>query len=204
MRLLTSSRSIIINHLERISEGNVIVAYIYCSYKEQHQTAVNILGSLLQQVIKKQSSVSHEIATMYRAHISKQTRPTLADYSNILQIEILRFSKAFIIVDALDECSENDGVWGFLPELRKLLPTVHLLVTSRHITAIEREFERTMSLEIRAADGDIKNYVTKEIDKQPQLLRHIAADPRLRTEIIETIVKKAEGMYVFTIPVHCH
>ena len=135
---------------------------------------------------------------MYRSHTFKQTHPTLAEHLKLLQLEIRRFSKVFIVVDALDECSENDGIRGFFPEVRKLLLSIHLLVTSRHIANIEREFERAIRSGARASDEDIKNYLMRQIEGQPQLLRHIKVDPTLQNAILNTIVQKANGMYVST------
>ena len=73
---------------------------------------------------------------------------------------------------------------------------MHLLVTSRYITDIQHEFEKTTRLEIYASDDDVKSYVKARIEEQPQLVRHIRADPTLRSIISDTIVRKANGMYV--------
>ena len=55
MQVLTRGlRSIVVEYLERSFEkNNVAIAYIYCSYKEQEdQTTVNLIASLLQQLVQ--------------------------------------------------------------------------------------------------------------------------------------------------------
>ena len=95
--------SIIINYLEQTFKGNAAVAYIYCNYKEQNQTAINLVASLLQQLVQGQSVISNDIIAIYRRHSRKQTRPSFAEYSELLESEAHRFSKVFIVIDALDE-----------------------------------------------------------------------------------------------------
>lgn len=184
-------------YLERsFGKNDVAIAYIYCSYKEQEdQTAVNLIASLLQQLVRGKPAISNEIVSLYRDHIKKQTRPTLTECTNLLQSEVLGFSKVFIVVDALDECAESNGTrMNFLTKIRRLLPDVHLLITSRHIPSIERELERAAHVEIRASNEDVARYLGGRIGREHRLVRHVRADPALQKTIINTIVEKAKGM----------
>jgi NACHT domain len=149
----------------------------------------------VQQLVQRQSVVSDDITAIYGKHIRKQRRPSLAEYSELLQSEVRRFSEVFIVIDALDECPEREGIRGFIPEVRKLLPNAHLLVTSRHNPAIEHEFKKAARLEIRATDKDIKSYVDGRIREQPEFIRE---DSTLRSAILDTIIQKADGMYAAT------
>ena len=122
-------------------------------------------------------------------------RPTLAECANLLQSEVRGFSKIFIVIDALDECPESNGTrMSFLMEIRKLQPNIHLLVTSRYIPSIEREFEKAERVEIRASNEDIRRYLGGRIERGHRLVRHVRADPALHKTIINTIVEKAKGM----------
>jgi hypothetical protein len=189
-------RSVVINYLERaFKKENVGIAYIYCTYREQNQTAVNLVASLLKQLIQQQLAVSGNILELYRRHRSRQTHPPLSEYSRLLQAELRHFSKIFIVIDALDECSEESRIREhFLAEVRKLLPMIRLLVTSRHIPDIERKFEGAARLEICARDKDIKRYLESRIESQLPLAGYVRTDPTLRSDILTTIVEKAHGM----------
>ena len=188
-------RSVIISHLEQeFNQKDVAVAYVYCTYTEKDQSAVNLVASLLQQLIKQQSAISDSIIALYNHHYNRKTRPSLAEYSRSLQSEIDYFSKVFIIVDALDECSEGTRK-HFLAEVQKLLPNIRLLVTSRHIRDIENEFKEAAWLEIRASGEDIKSYLEACIEGQFPLARYAKEKRTLRDDILNTVVEKANGMY---------
>jgi hypothetical protein len=190
-------RSIVVDYLRRsFEEENVGIAYIYCSYKEQEdQNAVNLVTSLLQQLIQRNPVIANEIASLYNNHIKKGTRPTLAEWSKLLESEIRRASKVFIVVDALDECSDiNNTKENFLNVIQRLRPIIHLLVTSRQIPAIECEFEKAARVEIRASNEDITKYLESRIESGYRLMRHIKGDYALRQNIINTITEKTKGM----------
>ena len=204
MQVLTRKalRSIIIDYLKQfIEQEDVAVIYIYCSYKEKDdQTAISLVASLLQQLVQKSSTVSEEIVSLYDYHIRNETRPALSELSKLLQLEVRRFSKVFILIDALDECPQSNGVrMSFLKEIQKLAPSIHLLVTSRHSSVIEREFEKAGHLEIRASDEDVRRYLECRIKMEHQLIRLVKTHPALQGNIISTIVEKAKGMSVFIL-----
>ncbi|KAI9774757.1 MAG: hypothetical protein M1839_001624 [Geoglossum umbratile] len=191
--------SIIVDYLERSFEReDVAVAYTYCNYKEQeNQTVTNLIASLLQQLVRRKRVISDEIVSLYDHHLDRRTRPTLAEWSKLLQSEVRHLSKVFAIIDAFDEHLEsNNTKYSFLTEIRKLQPTVHLLVTSRHIASIEREFEKAARVEIRASDIDIRRYLEDRIKQEHGLVRHVKTDSALQEAIINTIVEKAKGMFL--------
>ena len=155
----------------------------------------NLLGSLLQQLTQRRSDISDNIRTLYNSHIRRNTRPSISEYSNLLQTEVRSLSKVFIVIDALDECNEIESRHALLRELRRLLPTARLLVTSRpHIMDIPEFFENFLLLEIRAHDDDIKAYIVERIAKHSRLKGCIQNDDALRDVIIETIVSNVKGM----------
>jgi hypothetical protein len=188
-------RSVVVNHLERsFEQAGTAIAYIYCSYKEQEdQTADKLIASLLQQLVQRKPAVSDEIVSLHRCYIKEGTRPTLSKWSELLQLEARRLSKVFIIIDALDECLESTRD-SFLVEIRKLLPSIHLLVTSRHNITIKPEFERAAHVEIRASDEDVKKYLKDRIESERQLVRQVRKDSALQGTVINTIMENAKGM----------
>ncbi len=185
------------NYLEQSFEReDVAIAYIYFSYKEQDdQTTTNLLTSLLRQLVQGKSVISDGILSLYDHHVKRGTRPTLGECSKLLKSEIENYSKVFILVDAIDESNENSGVRdGFLAEIRKLQPSIYLLVTSRHISTIEREFENAACVEIRASDEDVRKYLEGRIERESRLKCHVKAHPALQEEIVQMIAKTAKGM----------
>jgi len=108
-----------------------------------------------------------------------------------------RFSKTFIIIDALDEYTERDGAEDtLLNELRQLHPNVRLLVTSRNMCPSAWDF-KIEHLEIRASDEDVGRYVKYRFSESRQLVEFAKMRPSLEDEMVTTIVEKAKGMYVY-------
>jgi hypothetical protein len=156
---------------------------------------LKLIGSLLKQLVQDQPLISPNIRKLYDTHVNKRTSPTPTELLGALESEIGAFSKVFIVVDALDECTEDDnrratllGALLYLPE------TVKLLVTSRPLPTIETDLKGIARLDIRAKNKDVQMYVKGRIPREKRLARHIGKDPNLGKILVETIVNSAKGM----------
>jgi len=153
----------------------------------------------LRQLAVRQPNLSDGIKDLHDRHLEKDTRPLVKEYSELLQSQSRLFSKLYIVVDALDECSDSGRSKALLQELHKLQPTLRLLVTSRpHIWDTEVVFKDIACLEICARSDDIKRYIGARIDEEDRLLPHIKNNPAFRDTIINGITQKAKGMSVAT------
>ena len=193
-----------VNHLECSYqfESNA-VAVLYLSYRDQvEQSAKNLIGSLVRQVAHGKRTLSDDITGLYHKYTPKGSRPTTKELSNLLYSEITHLSEAFILVDAMDECSVNNYTREeLLTTLQRLLemPNVRLMVTSRPVASIEAHLQGMAYLEIRAADEDIRKYVENRIPKERRLIPHVRGDDAFRVSIIDTVIAKAQGMYVMRL-----
>ena len=191
--------STIINHLESFPPQNGFsLAYLYCNYKERDaQTTSNLVASLLRQLLQQQSDLPDAVTSSYKNHLRKGTRPMLTELSSLLLLVVKKTSDVFIIIDALDEYIEEDGSRDkFLTEIKKLEPSIHLLITSRWVPSIELEFEHSVRLDIRARDEDITKYLTERIHETTRLKTHVEADPSLLDTIVNTLVENCQGMFL--------
>lgn len=179
-------------------QGTTGLAYVYCSYKERRDhTTVNLIASILQQLIQDDDVVPADVLTLYRHHARRKgSIPTLIELSKLLQSQVCRLSTVFIAVDALDERREGDTETAddFLEELRALQPHVRLFVTSRPSAAIELELKDAIRLQVLAHDTDVRTYLEQRIARTPRLKRHVDKDPTLREGITNTIIEKSKGM----------
>ena len=98
------------------------------------------------------------------------------------------YTRTFLVVDALDECTEKPRN-AFLGSLNKLCGNVHLLVTSRPTESIKQYFEGATHLEITAHNHDIQLYINGRVAQSSRKYLQ-----RLREEISATIVLKVKGM----------
>jgi len=186
-----------VNHLQTIySNDNIAIAYIYCNYKEQtEQTVSNLIASLLKQLVQDYSAAYDDVKSFYKHHRDRRTRPTLDEFRQALRSEIKRYSKVFILVDALDECSEVDGTRiKLLSALRSLANTVNLLVTSRDLASIAQDFHGTKRLDIRASDHDVRRYIEGRIPRESRLARHVDGHQTLQEELVKKVIENVRGM----------
>lgn len=195
----TMISSIVIEHLETEfkSQANIGIAYLYCSYRQQHQQkAEDLLLSLLQQLAQQQSFIPVEVRKLHERHKSKQTCPSFYEIIEVLQSTIRLYSNVFIVVDALDECQfSNEVRTRFLSELFNLQANaeVSLFATARFIPDIEKEFAKRTSilLEIRATKEDVQRYLNGHMSWLPPC---VSKDPTLQQQIITAITEAVDGM----------
>jgi hypothetical protein len=186
------SRSIVVNHLQTLSEedDSVATAFIYCNHKEQaEQTVSNLVATLLKQIVQDRRAISDQVKSLYERRHRREGRPTLDQLTEVLISEIQTYSKVFIVVDAWDECREDNETRTLLLEVLRSLPRqVNLMVTSRNIQSIGRHFEGAKRLHIRARDDDLRVYIEGRIASGPRHLKN------LQEAIVNKIVENAKGM----------
>lgn len=171
------------------------LAFLYCSYgRREEQKAVTLLSAALKQLVQGQPLIPEPIKALYDDHIKRRTRPSFDEVSKSLHSIIECYSQVFVVVDALDECRDDDGTRSkLLSEIRNLQSqsNVKLMATSRLIPEIEHEFETDIRLEVRAIDEDVEQY----LDSQMSRLRgFVIRSPTLRQLIKTNITKAADGI----------
>ncbi|RYP35326.1 hypothetical protein DL767_003865 [Monosporascus sp. MG133] len=173
------------------------IAYIYCNFRRQDgQKAEDLFASLLKQLAQGRSSLPDSVKSLHDKYKTKRTRPPFADISVALQSLAAEYSRAFIIVDALDECRASDGCrTKFLSELFSLQVKcgVNILTTSRSIPEIYEQFDKSTSLEVRATDEDVRTYLDGHISQLPAFVRNRSD---LQEEITTGILKAVSGMFL--------
>lgn len=139
--------------------------------------------------------VPPKLRELFDRHKQKRTTPSLDEISNLLRSAVLSFKRVYIVMDALDECSECSYTRQMLlHEIQKIRPFVHLIVTSRPVPSIANAFSGSIALDLIAQNADIQQYCTARIQWEPQLARYIREDPALSSEMIRQIVQNSEGM----------
>jgi len=197
------SAAIVVDELYTKFQNDVSIgiAYIYCNFQRQYeQRPIDLLASLLKQLIQGLPSVPQSMQQLYEHHQHRRTRPSFDDISQSLQSAVPPYSKTFIVVDAVDECQVSDGGRKlFLTELFNLQAktAANLFVTSRFLPDIEKEFEgRSARLEIRASDDDLRKYLDAHMLKLPSF---VSRNLDLQEEIKSAIIKAVDGMYVYSM-----
>ncbi|KAJ7589343.1 hypothetical protein C8J56DRAFT_32657 [Mycena floridula] len=194
--------SIIVEHLHSaFSQPKIAVISIYCDYRQQEeQTPTQLLRSILKQLVQQHPVLSDHALTLHTS-LSQGAHPSIAELFAALQAEVSLYSQVYVVVDALDESSENNKARElFFPSypqgLRSLPDHVHLLVTSRDILSISQEFDNIPKIPIEAHKEDLETYIRGRITTDKKLKKLVKEDVNLTTEIIEQVSLKAAGMFL--------
>ncbi|KAK0225144.1 hypothetical protein EDD85DRAFT_958882 [Armillaria nabsnona] len=193
--------SAIINDLKSIKTN--AVAYFYCEYDQSSKTADSILGTILYQLASLLPANSQAMKDLADKHVLPVTVPNLAV---LLDIAVRGLGRSYVVVDALDACRDV-ALQELLWVLDSLSHKALILVTTRPNapSVIERVFRaRPIVVTARDVNPDIEQYIRQyivtvdEADPDRDFRPVIEVrDLSLRIEIVETLIKNAEGMFLW-------
>lgn len=167
------------------------VAYFYFDFQDSDkQTLENLLLSLADQFHRCSNSDILEL--LYEKHPGS-TRPGLQELLKAVQHLVCEFEHVFVVIDALDECTNRPELLDALLHL-STLSQLHLLVTSRPEHDIESTLEtKAYSVDIRGAlqRADICVYIKDCLQTRRKLKDRSTA---MKAEIESALLKGACGM----------
>ncbi|KIJ46871.1 hypothetical protein M422DRAFT_249614 [Sphaerobolus stellatus SS14] len=174
------------------------LAYFFLSYTDRgKQTTFNLLSEIALQLLSRISIIPPRITSLYEFN---RLRPPISVLLGIIGCLSQCFSQTFIIVDALDEIAVEEREL-LLHTLKQIISTsteckINFIVTSRREPYLVDGFQ-TLQLEqicltTSLVDEDIKLYVTETVENEKKFSRW---DDDLRTEIMQTLTDKANGMW---------
>ncbi|KAF4470193.1 Transient receptor potential channel pyrexia [Fusarium albosuccineum] len=195
----TMLTSIVVNYLLQVSyeDRTIGVAYIYCDFRRHNeQKGSDLIASLLKQLCQGRRALPEGVKTLFSKHQAPRTRPSLSELRRALQEVAAEYSRVLFVIDALDECETADGcLIHFLEHLFNLQAETktNLFATSRFIPEIMQEFEKAMSLEIRATQHDVRRYLDDRMKRLPTFVQN---RPELQEEVKARILESVQGMFL--------
>ena len=179
---------------------NVVVACIYCDFHEhKEQSATGVLAALLKQLTAGVEPIPEEIKeAFYRAKRKVDGRALrLPEIQAMIIRSVSSLRRGFICIDALDEfpTKNRPELWDSLQHITHACPNIRLFTTGRpHIRDEGKKyFPEFPDLSIKPTKGDIQEYVTMRLKKDPE---PDAMDPELEADILTIIPDKLSGVYV--------
>ncbi|KFY15118.1 hypothetical protein V492_02220 [Pseudogymnoascus sp. VKM F-4246] len=198
---LMVNRSMVIDDLRNLflSYG-FPVAFLYFDYQDQdQQTSINLLSSILRQIVAVMPEIPKPVADAYEKSQRSESYLLIHELEKMILETVETIPRVYIIIDALDECEESRCRRPFLQFISNLskAQAVRLFVTSRQsYHDINTFFSAYPQIEIQAHDYDLRRYIYQELD-------HAAIDDIIdedfATKIIETVLTKAQGMFLLPI-----
>ena len=136
---------------------------------------------------------------LYTCCVDGHQEPTLGDLQNTLQKILDGFSSKFIILDALDECTEREKLLNWIQTVilkKDMYLGLHLIVTSRPEEHIENKFKSYHYLDLveESENHDIVAYLDYQLQNDSDLQKW---NSDTQEQIKVTLMKQADGMYVY-------
>jgi hypothetical protein len=190
--------AIVIDYLRSMfqDDQSTAIAYIYCNFRQQDtQKTEDLLTSLLKQLSQREPSIPESVRDLYDRHKKDQTRPSINEISTTVNSVVAAYSRIFIVVDALDECHDDQCRTEFLSRVFDLQRKsgANFFATARSVPNITERFKESASLKICATDNDVREYIHHHMDRLPSFVNRRSD---LQEKVKAEIAKAVEGMHV--------
>ena len=155
-----------------------------------------MLRSLVSQLSSQYPNVPRPLKDLHAAYGVQNREPPRESLLMTLKETMRFFDQTFLIVDALDECSDREELLRTLKDLATWEgANLHILATSRlehdiKITMVDLHNHKETSIRSMIVDADIRAYVNDRLETDPKLRRFA----KHRIEIEDTLMEKADGM----------
>jgi hypothetical protein len=150
------------------------VLLFYFDYTDPSARTVEAaIRALLKQVIYQLDSLPQSLELIYDQCLNRGlSKPEIDTFAEMLVDFSEQFSKVFVLIDAYDECLEEDRAllnsWlQRFSEYKMLL----FLTTRPHphsLDSLVEKLQAVESLEIKAKDDDVKRYVIDVLERNPR------------------------------------
>lgn len=190
--------STIIEDVRRRQDVRDAVVYFYFDFSDDHKQSIQAcLRSLLAQLCDSAESLPEEVQQLFERHQrlgaqeNFETEVLLESISALCRL----FRRTFVIIDALDECSERAVLLEALVSVIEGSTSVSLLMTSRRERDIDiilgERVTHTISMIERVVDADIRLHIQACLRDDVILKRR---DEAVKQEIEDVLVEGARGM----------
>lgn len=195
--VLWSHSAKVIDHIissTSIASEKMVTAYFFFDYKDKRKREVHgLLASLLTQLWLKDPEALRD----FREKRSKTTAPSVAaqDLQQLLHQALLRWDHVYLIIDALDECTDREDLLQCLTGLvGQHRSNLHLLATSRPCDIAPRLSTlatHTIDIDAKTISADIELLIDNSLASDDRLKRWTADD---HAAVRLALVNGANGM----------
>jgi NACHT domain-containing protein len=201
--ILSSS---IIKNLENITSYQPLLYFFFDFNDSSKQKLEDMVRSLISQLYYKHPETRQELDSLFSSCKDGYEQPSNKSLCDVLFRMIEQVKEAWLVLDALDECSTRKGsssTEGLLLWIEEVLKSerrnVHLLVTSRPEQDIQSnitKFSHTddiVHIQSSLISDDIRVYVHTRIREDNDFERW-RSRPEVLDEIEKRLMEKADGM----------
>ncbi|KAL8884826.1 MAG: hypothetical protein Q9215_007210 [Flavoplaca cf. flavocitrina] len=199
--------------IERLMEmcshdQNFALAYFYFAFDDQaFQSVEGLVRSIITQLCAQSTSIPHCVESLYNKcseQRSQPTPPSRESLRTVLNQLFCCFKEVYIVLDALDECTDRHDLIIALEEIVAWQKSeLHLLTTSRRELDLEEcmdtlaEEADRIGIQGMPVEADINSYVRGRLFTDRRLKQWNR--PELEEEIAMTLTSKSHGMFQWVV-----
>ena len=179
------------------SVPHTIVSYFYMDFNDpEKQSSRKAIRSLLFQCALQANGILHDLEQLYQNCRSGQQQPAEDAIQSLFQEAMARPGEKYIVLDALDECTDREQL---LPFMRELITSrsqkLRILVTSRREKDIEDVLGQVaiynINIQSNIVDADISVYICDQMATDTKLKKW---PDSVKNQILTELMAKAGGM----------
>ena len=169
------------------------------------QKELQLHNKLIRTLISQLSDTRHggvtqKLADLYK-HCGEVQQPSDKQLEDVLHDILDRFSHTYIMIDALDECTERKKTLNWVNKLildpNCKVANLHIVVTSRPERDIHEVFATLDPLSVDVGEANTKDIMEYLILQMRS--KFIKYDERTQAKIMSELGKHAEGSYVYLV-----
>ena len=195
--------SSIIDILPEATESLGIAYYFFDGRDSQYELRLHnkLIRALISQLSDaRHGGITEKLADLYKSSGEIQ-QPSDEQLENVLCDILDRFSHVYIMIDALDECTDREKtlnwVYKLLSDTNHKAANLHITVTSRPERDIHKIFAALDPHSIDVGESNTKEIV--EYLKLHMESEFTMYDENIRGKILSELEEHADGSYVYLV-----
>lgn len=186
----------VIHHLRLEADSGSACAYAFCRRdNESLQNPLDILCALTKQISEQTTDLDPALKSAFNA-AQRSSRPGLSTIYSILKAAISHFSRAYLVIDALDECNDNHVLAGEILRLvrERTDCEVKVVILSRPDYGLEQVLSSYRLLKLVQPDTGNNS---QDLELFIQTCFTDASQATTSRKIIQECISKADGMFLW-------
>ncbi|CAG7935168.1 unnamed protein product [Penicillium nalgiovense] len=181
-----------------IGKSGVGLVYFYFDFhEEQKQSVEGLLLSVIVQLVYQQEKLPVQFRSLCDDFKERRGKLRGEKLLKALHATIEQFRRVYLILDALDECGEQQGVMSLIANLVRSHAGFSILATSRDTTEISRSALGQVStnviyMSLDNVNIDIRTYVVNSLSRDPKLRERPS---HVKAEIEAALTSGSHGMF---------
>lgn len=182
------------------SNGSSLAYFFFDFNDPKKQQSSGMIRSIITQLYSQSYDAVVEVESLFSQCQDGKQPANLATLMITLQATVRKSEHTYIILDALDECSEIGDLLALIQEIVEWsIPGLHLLCTSRWLTTVKETVQdlttsdRMVQIQSKLVDTDISTYISQQLQNDLKFKRW-RKRPDIQEEIRRALTEKVDGM----------